>query len=254
MIIGAQGFTIREYTKDEASIAASLKKLHDIGFSTLQVSAFGAIAPERLRELADENGLQIIVTHTNPDRILNETEAVIREHRIMGCRHVGIGMMPQRYLGSKEGLLAFLKDFDRPAKLLRENGMKLQYHNHYMEYERFDGEIGIDIMARMTDPEEWGFILDTYWTQYSGRCPAKQIEMLEGRIDVCHFKDMTIREDKPRMAAVMEGNLCWDEIIAACEKTGIAYAMIEQDDTYGKDPFDELKLSHDNLLKAGMQF
>lgn len=49
MIIGAQGFTIRDFTKDEAGIAVSLKRLHDIGYRALQVSAFGPIAPERLR-------------------------------------------------------------------------------------------------------------------------------------------------------------------------------------------------------------
>lgn len=59
MIIGAQSFTVRDYTKDESGISASLKKLHDIGYRAIQVSAFGPIAPERLRELADENELKI---------------------------------------------------------------------------------------------------------------------------------------------------------------------------------------------------
>ena len=254
MIIGAQGYTIRDFAQTEAGIAASLKKLHDIGFTTFQVSAFGPISPCRLSELADENGLQIVITHTNPDRILNDTQAVIEEHRVLGCRNIGIGAMPQRYIGSKEGLLAFLQEFDRPARLMEEQGMKLQYHNHYFEYEKYDGELGIDMMARLTDPARWGFILDVYWTQFSGRCPAKQIELLKGRIDVCHFKDLAMHGREQRMAPVMEGNLAWDEIFAACEKAGVAYAMIEQDDAYGKNPFDELKLSYENLKKAGMRF
>lgn len=75
------------------------------------------------------------------------------------------------------------------------------------------------MMAVKTDPELWGFILDVFWTQYSGRCPARQIEMLKGRIDVCHFKDISMYGKEQRTAPVMEGNLCWDEIFAACEKT-----------------------------------
>ena len=50
-----------------------------------------------MREICDENGLQIVLTHTDPNRILNDTEAVIREHDIMGCDYIGIGMMPQKY-------------------------------------------------------------------------------------------------------------------------------------------------------------
>ena len=254
MIIGAQSFTVRDYTKDESGISASLKKLHDIGYRAIQVSAFGPIAPERLRELADENELKIVVTHTNPERILNDTEAVIREHKILGCSHVGIGMMPERYIGSLDGLNAFLSDIDRASRELHENGMKLQYHNHFFEYQKFDGALAIDIMAEKTSPELWGFILDLFWTQYSGRCPAKQIEMLAGRIDICHFKDLSMYGKEQRTAPVMEGNLCWDEIFAACEKAGIPWAMVEQDETYGEDPFSEMKKSYDNLCAAGMRF
>lgn len=247
MKIGAQGYTIREYAKTEADIAKSLKKISDIGYRYLQVSAFGPIDPRRLRELADENKLQIVVTHTPPDRILQETKRVIYEHDILGCRHVGIGCMPEKYTGSLEGLRAFLKDFSPAAKMLREYGMKLQYHNHYWEYLRAEGKALIDIMAEETDPEEWGFILDVYWTQYSGRCPAKQIWDLAGRIDVCHFKDLAMHGKEQRTAPVMEGNLSWEEIIPACQESGVAYAMVEQDDTYGKDPFEELAVSYRNL-------
>ena len=36
MIIGAQSFTVRDYTKDESGISISLKKLHDIGDWAIQ--------------------------------------------------------------------------------------------------------------------------------------------------------------------------------------------------------------------------
>ena len=106
MIIGAQGFTIRNFAQNEADLRVTAKKLHDIGFKTLQVSAFGDIDPRIIRAVCDENDLKIIITHTNPQFILENTEQVIENHRIMGCEHVGIGMMPQKYTGSLEGLRA----------------------------------------------------------------------------------------------------------------------------------------------------
>lgn len=254
MLLGAQCFTIRDFLKDEAGIAQSMKKLHDMGYRAIQASGLGQIEPERLREICDENELKILVTHTNPDRILNDTAAVIREHRIYGCKYVGIGMMPERYIGSLSGLRQFLADFDRAARELHDNGMKLLYHNHFFEYQRFAGKAGIDIMAQETDPALWGFILDLFWTQFSGRCPAKQLEMLAGRVDVCHFKDMAMAGREQRTAPVLEGNLAWDEIFAACREIGVPIAMVEQDECYGKDPFDELKTSFDNLKNTGIAF
>ena len=160
MIIGAQGFTIRDYAQNEADFRETAKKLHDIGYKTLQVSAFGDIDPHIIREICDENGLSIIITHTNPQLILENTEKVIENHRIFGTNHVGIGMMPQKYTGSLEGMRAFLKDFGPAADKLHDAGMKLHYHNHGFEYEKFDGKCLIDHMAEETDPAKWGFI----WT------------------------------------------------------------------------------------------
>lgn len=254
MIIGAQGYTIRDFCQDAEGIRSSLKKLHDIGYRAVQVSAFGQIEPERLRELADEAGMQMIITHTNPALILEKTQAVIHAHQVLGCKHVGIGSMPQKYLHGLEGVEAFLADYDRPARELAEAGLKLHYHNHYYEYQKEQGKLLIDWMAEKTDPKLWGFILDVFWTQYGGRCPAHQVRLLEGRIDVMHFKDLTIVGQERRMAPVMEGNLAWEELIQACRDTGVAYAMVEQDDAYGRDPFDELRISHDNLLRAGLEF
>jgi sugar phosphate isomerase/epimerase len=259
MLIGAQGYTIRQFAKEEAGIAQSLQKLREIGFHALQVSAFGEIDRARLRELADENGLSIIITHTPPDRILADAEAVIREHQILGCQHVGIGMMPARYRGSGiAGVRAFLADFDPAAKKLAAQGLKLHYHNHGFEFERHAGRTWLEIMAEETDPVRWGFIVDVYWVQYAGFSPARALEMLRGRIDVCHLKDMEIvnvgEKAEQRMAPVMAGNLDWPSILKACADTGIPYAMIEQDDAYGRDPFGELQISYQNLKKAGMAF
>ncbi len=254
MKVGAQGFTVRAFAQDEAGIAETMRKIAAIGYRTLQVSAFAPIAPQRLRELADENGLEIVVTHTNPDRILNEPEAVAHEHEIFGCKHVGIGMMPQKYVGSREGVEQFLKDFDRASRVFHEHGQKLQYHNHCFEYQKFDGVPLIDIMAEETDPELWGFIVDLFWVQAGGRNPATQLRMLEGRVDVCHFKDYAVEGWDKRFAPIGQGNLCWDEIFEACADTGVQYAMVEQDDAYGRDPFDELRISYEFLKNAGLEF
>ena len=62
-----------------------------MGYKTVQLSAVGPIPAEKLRELCDKHGLKIVLTHWNPDRILNDTEAVIKEHDIMGCDYIGPG-------------------------------------------------------------------------------------------------------------------------------------------------------------------
>lgn len=251
MQIGAQLYTVREFTQTPEDIAQTLKKIADIGYKTIQVSAFGPIEPERLDEIAKTNGLSIIVTHTNPDRILNDTKNVINEHKIFNCPHIGIGGMPDRYRTEGiSGYRQFIKEYNEAAKALNAEGLKLHYHNHGFEFEHHDGLVPYDVLIAETDPSLWGFILDTYWIQFAGRTPAKQIEAMAGRIDVCHFKDMQISGYSQLMAPVLEGNLDFEAIFAACKKADIKYAMVEQDNCNGENPFDMLKLSFDNLKKA----
>lgn len=254
MIVGAQGYTIRDFVKTPKEIKESLKKLKAIGFNCFQMSAFGAIEPTEMRAMLLEIGLEISVTHTAPDRILNDTQGVINEHKILGCNDIGIGCMPEKYRGSIEATKAFISDFDVAAIAINKAGMKLHYHNHAFEYERYNGQRVIDVMISEMNPELWGFILDLYWVQFGGTCPAAQLEALKGRVDFCHFKDMEIVNNKQEMTTVMDGNLNFSEIFIACEKAGVRYAMIEQDNTYGKCPFGELERSYNNLKKAGLKF
>ena len=52
-------------------------------------------------------------------------------------------------------------------------------------------------------------------------------------------------------AEIGEGNLDIKAIIEAGIESGAQYFLIEQDDTYGRDPFDCLKTSADNLRELG---
>ena len=49
---------------------------------------------------------------------------------------------------------------------------------------------------------------------------------------------------------VGEGNLRWDEIIAACDEAGALHAFVEQDTCDG-DPVDSMAVSYRNLSAKG---
>ena len=112
MKLGAQFYSIRDLTQTPADLKSTFGKIKDIGYEVVQMSAIGPIAPEELRDISLEYSLPITCTHTAPDRVLGDTDAVIREHLIYGCPVVGIGSMPNSYRGSAEGAAAFIKDME----------------------------------------------------------------------------------------------------------------------------------------------
>lgn len=241
--IGAQCFTIRDFIQNEKDLDASLKKLKDIGYQTVQISGIGAIEPEVVRSLCDKYGLEVVCTHKGQNDYLNNLEETIRYHKVIGCDIAGIGSIGD-YERSADGYRKFVKDFAPVSKRLREEGISFAYHNHAFDFIKEDGKFLLDIILEESD---FDLILDVYWIAFSGIDPAKFIRKVGSRARIIHFKDLICNKDnKTEMAEVMNGNLDWDSIISACEDAGCQAAMVEQDDCSG-DPFDSLKISYDNL-------
>ena len=241
--IGAQLYTVRDLMQTPAQIEDTLTKIAQIGYKYIQLSGFSYEA-EPMKNLRNKLDLQVKLTHTPPERILNDTQAVIAEHKVLNCPYVGLGGMPAEYRSAK-GARKFLQDFSPAMKALHNAGLKFQYHNHSFEFERFDGETIFDVLVNESDPALLGFTLDTYWVQHGGLDVVELIRRLNGRIDVCHYKDMAIANGgEQHYAAIGQGNMNWPAIIAAFEESGVQYAFVEQDDCYGIDPLKELAKSY----------
>lgn len=249
--IGAQFYTIREFCKDAESLRESMKKVAEIGYKTVQISGVGPIPPETIREYADEFGLEILVTHRPADEYENHLDELIRYHKVLGCKYAGLGCFSGEH--SMEGAKVFVEKYKPIAKKLAENGITFMYHNHALEFYKENGVSIMDYMIENTDPDNFKFLVDTYWVATAGVDVVEFLEKLGSRAPIVHFKDRKAClgwDPHATMCEVGEGNLNWDKIIATCEKIGTEYALVEQDKCEC-DPFDALKTSYDYLTKKG---
>lgn len=259
MKIGAQLYTVRTYTQTEKDFACTMEKIAKMGYTTVQISGIGKeIKPAKVREICDQNGLSIVLTHSPADRILNDTERLIEEHDIMGCPYIGLGSMPDKYR-NPEWVYHFALDYKEAAQKIAAAGKLLMYHNHAFEFRKMAAEGAPDacenkrIIEYLTDwftPEELGFTLDTYWVQAAGADVCQWVEILKDRIPCVHLKDMEVVKEGSVMAPVMEGNINFPAVMAKLENTSCKYALVEQD-TCRTSPFDCLQTSYNNLVKLG---
>ena len=253
MKIGAQFFTIRDYCRTPEALDESLKRVADIGYRHIQLSGVCPYEADWMAERLRTYGLSVEITHFDYNRILRDPTGTIRFHDAMGCRWIGIGSNPRGV--NPEGLAAMAAEIKPVLPALIAGGHRFMYHNHHMEFARFDGKTFLDLLCETFTPEECGVTLDTYWVQAGGGDPAYWLRRLSGRVDCVHFKDMVFSpEDKAvRMAAIGDGNMNYPEILRACEDAGVQYAFVEQDNCYGVDPFLGLKRSYDWLHAQGLE-
>jgi len=78
MRIGAQLYTVRQFSKTESDFTESIRKVSQIGYTCVQLSGNGNIPLETIRAVCDKHGIEIISTHTEDIRIQNDTDNVIR--------------------------------------------------------------------------------------------------------------------------------------------------------------------------------
>ena len=253
MKLGAQFYTLREKCTTLEGISESLKKVADIGYTTVQLSGVCAYEPEWMRDELAKNGLQCVLTHWNAGEILEDPMAVINKHRIFGCNNIGVGCMPGGW-ATEEFTHSFIEKYKAPAKVIAENGAKFFFHNHHSEFMRCaDGEMIFDKLIRSFTPEELSFTLDTYWVQMGGGNPCEWLEKLSGRVECIHLKDLEMVGMEQRMAPIGQGSLNFPKILEAAEKAGTKYALVEQDNCYGRDPFECLKQSYEYLKSLGLK-
>ena len=255
MKIGAQLFTTRAFCKDLTSFAETLKKVADIGYTTVQVSGTCEFEADWLKQQLDQNGLRCVLTHTAPQKLQEQLAKVCADHKIFGCRCVGLGGYPLMDGDPAVEYAKFVDIYKPIARELKKQGLYFMYHNHDREFFRLNGKTIMHHMAEDFAPDEMGFTLDTFWVQAGGANPVDYIRELKGRLPCIHLKDFAYgRGDgfKVNMAAVGEGNINFEAVINAAADAGTEYLLVEQDDCHGEDPFDCLKRSYNNLRALGL--
>ena len=253
MKIGAQLYTVSRQCQTLEGFAESLAKVADIGYKAVQVSGVCPYEPEWLKEQLDKNGLVCELTHPSMDEICNPDKTVA-EHNVYGCKYIGVSIMPQKNRDSIEHAGEFCDRFADASKRIKLLGSHLMYHNHAFEYADLGGERIMDYIINRFPAEDLGITLDTYWVEYAGVDVLGEIKRLSGRIPRIHLKDMEILEDgTKRYAPVGSGVMNFDKICAAAVEAGTEYAFVEQDNCFGKDPFECLKNSLEYLKSIGYQ-
>lgn len=248
MIIGAQMYTLRDYCKTPADVARTLEKVRKMGYRVIQISAMAKMDPKELKKLLDDNGLSACSTHVGYPEIVKETNRIVEEHKILGCEAAICPGLPME-LHNEDGYLKVSRNFQKVLARFQEAGLALAYHNHAIEFQRYGGKTGLEILLDNCPALEAE--IDTYWVQHGGGDPAFWIEKYTGRVSQTHFKDMGIIKNQQVMPPIGNGNLNWKRLVQACQKAGTRYCLVEMD-TPTIDAFETLRISFENMKAWGL--
>lgn len=278
--IGVQAMMLKDnFAKDGPF--ETLRQVSEIGYHAVEISQIPMTA-ENVAELGrarTELGMDIASLSASltaapgspNESLAGDFDKIVADAKTLGASMIRIGMLPFDAMASLDKVLEFCDRSNEMAIRLQEQGIGLYYHNHHVEFAKYDGTYLLDIIADRAP--QMGLEIDVHWVQRGGLDPVTTLRKYGERVAMVHLKDYRIGQIpaeafdslaagdfKAFMAAftgvvqfaeVGEGNLDFASIVPASQEIGARYLLVEQDDQYGRSPLECLKTSHDNLVALG---
>ena len=258
---GIQLYSVRDAFANEESARNAFKELKALGYSYGQTAGvYPDIDREKFARYAKEADFAICGTHYDWGKIVNDVEDTVNYHRMLGTSYIGIGGMPTDARDSLDNTKKFICTFNEMAKIYKEYGFKLTYHNHSFEFVKAEGyKTYFDFLVDGLDPENTSFCLDTYWVQHGGADIRATIERLKGRIDILHLKDMVANNiyslangrslSSPIYGCIGDGNIDFATVIPLAQECGTKYFVVEDDRCRAGEYMNDAKKSADYIKK-----
>ena len=262
MEYGLQMYSVRDFT--EKDLLGTLKKVAEIGYKYIEFAGFFGNSAEDVKAALDANGLVCSGTHTGLGELDADFAAAVKYHHTIGNKNF---IIPWADTSTKEKLDALIDGINKYQPMLAAEGITLAFHNHSGEFlPNKDGQIPHEEMQKRTKID---FEIDTCWANVGGENPSKYVLKYTGRAPVVHLKDFAgsksenmyelIGIDKKvehtntfEFRPVGFGNQNIPDILAASEKAGAGWVVVEQDQpSMGKTPLECAKMSRDYLKLLG---
>jgi len=222
MKIGIQLYSVREELKKD--FKGTLKALAKMGFHGVELAFFyGGMAPEELKKILDETGLQCIGIYENIANIANPESDAYKYASALKAPSFTTGMTDKvnekDWPGAIEALVS-------AAKNAKSKNIGVVYHNHNQEFTKLNGHYALDVLFEKTSSDLIKAELDTAWIVKGGEDPVSYIRKYKGRQPKLHVKDIT---EDGTVTEIGNGSLNFKEIIEAAKDSGVEWLVYEQD-------------------------
>ncbi|MBE7030065.1 MAG: sugar phosphate isomerase/epimerase [Ruminococcaceae bacterium] len=273
--VALQLYSIRDAM--EKDMDAALGAVKAMGYDYVEFAGYFDKTADEVKALLDKHGLTCISVHQGIDPFLGDGAMdMVNYLKTIGATYCAIPWYPIENLSDDAGRAETVENFTKVGELLKANDIKLMYHNHDFEFNTYDGKYLLDWMYETISADVLMPQIDTCWVHYAGVNPAEYVEKYAGRIKVLHLKDFVCSKlgggpvyalidengkemkDVPKEEKGFEfrpvgyGIQDFPAILAAAEKAGVEYVVVEQDNSPDGDPLGDAKKSREYLKTLGL--
>ncbi len=191
--IGVQLYSVREDSAKD--FMAVLKRIASIGYKLVEPAGLYTIRPREFRKIINDLGMDMVSSHTpwvGSVHNVGESMDIADE---LGLKRVVCGYGTNNFK-DLDSIKQAAENTTKMYEVLNRNGYELFQHNHWFEFQRFDGRLGYEIYREMI-PEGVKFQIDCFWsTNYGKEDPVEMLKKFGNRTVLLHMKDGICEQKK----------------------------------------------------------
>jgi sugar phosphate isomerase/epimerase len=243
---------------------ATLQAVADAGYAYVESAdyaegKFYGMTPTEFKSVLDSLELKAISAHMgmvtleNADQLIADVKAAGISYFVIPVPPMGMFTVDPatNTLGMKGTAAELVSIMNTIGEKCHKAGLKLLYHNHDFEFMPLaDGTVIEDVLLEKCNPEWVNFQMDLFWVTKANASALTYFEKYPGRFKAWHVKDM---DQEGKFAPVGTGTIDFKSILAQKEKSGMEFYLVEQDQTFGLDPMEAIKISHKGLVDLGFK-
>jgi sugar phosphate isomerase/epimerase len=256
--IGLQLYSLRDIIN--ADVKGTLTKIAAFGYKELEAYGYSdgklfGMKSKEFTDLAKSMGMKVTSGHyllgkaeqTKPMKgtLSNDWERAVADAKESGLEYVVLAYLMPDERKTLDDYKKICETVNKSAEVCKKYGIRMSYHNHDFEFEKFDGVVAYDLMLKELDPKLLSMEMDLYWMAFAKQDPLAYFAKYPGRFTQWHVKDMD-KTDRTRNADVGTGTIDFKAIFAKAKLAGLKHFYVEQE-TYPVSSIESIEKSIKNV-------
>ena len=213
--IALQLYSVR--TECEKDLVGTIRAVAKMGYQGVEFAGYYGRDAKTLRTLLSDYGLKCCGTHIGLNTLQGkELAKTIEFNQMLANKFLIVPGLDAERTKSQQAWQTTAKLFNGLATLLKEEGMRVGYHNHTTEFTPLEGEMPWDTFFGNTKKDVI-MQFDTGNAMQGGGDATVFLKRYPGRAASVHLKAFS--KAKPS-ALIGEDELPWQTIFELCETTG----------------------------------
>lgn len=241
--VALQLYSVRDAMS--ADPEGTLRSVSEMGYDGVETAGLYGMTAKEFAALLKKYSLSPVSAHVPAAEFEGDLSATCAAYADLGVKNVALPYIAPEKLPTREGYPDFRSLILKISAELKKYSITLSYHNHDFEFQKSDGKNLLDLLYEDIDKDILKTQIDTCWANVGGEDPGKYVLSYAGRCPTVHLKDFDgvkgenmyafVDDAKDKPAGEFGFRPCgygrqdMKSIVAAAEKAGAEWLIVEQD-------------------------